>query len=110
MCKEVTEVDPWQLKNVPNHFKTQEMCDKAVRDYLFSLQFVPDFFVTQGQIDIWYEDDYVYNGNEMIKWYEGHQKRKAQKAKIKGELLPIAWHLNCVMDWCMSEDKKRRWK
>ena len=86
------------------------MCIKAVRDYLFYLQFVPDWFVTKEQIDIWYDDDYVYNDNEMIKWYDGYQKRKAQKAKIKEELLLIAWHSDRVKDWCMSEDEKRWWK
>ena len=86
------------------------MCDKAARNYLFSLQFVPDWFVTHRQIDIWYDDDYVYNDNEMIKWYGGYKKRKAQKASIKEELLPMAWDPNHVMDWCMSEDEKRWWK
>ena len=86
------------------------MCDKAVRDYLFSLQFIPDWFVTQQEIDIWYDEDYVYNDNEMIKWYDGYKKRKAQKVKIKEELLPTVWHPDCVKDWCMSEDEKRRWK
>ena len=96
------EVDPWQLYNVPDHFKTQEMCNKVVRDYLFSLQFVPDWFVTQQQIDIWYDNDYVYiNDNEVIEWCVGHKKRKAQKAKIMKELLPITWHTDRVMDWCM---------
>ena len=38
--------------------------------YLYSLQFVPDWSVTQQQIDIWYDGDYVYNDNEMIKWYD----------------------------------------
>ena len=28
----------------------------------------------------------------FIKRYEGYQKRGAQKAKIKEELMPIAWH------------------
>ena len=28
----------------------------------------------------------------IIKWDNGHQKRKAQKAKIKEELMRIAWH------------------
>ena len=46
------------------------MCDKAVRDYPLFLQFVANWFVTQQQIDIWYDDDYVYNDNEMIKWYQ----------------------------------------
>ena len=44
--------------------------------------------------------------NLLSGWYEGHRKRKAQKAKIIEELLPIAWHPNRVMDWCMSEDQK----
>ena len=40
------ELDPWQLKNVLEHFKTQEMCDYAAWEDSFSLQFVPDWFVT----------------------------------------------------------------
>ena len=110
MCKKAVEVDPQQLKDAPNHFKTQEMCNKAVRYYLFSFQFVPDWFVTQQQIDVCYDGDYVYNDNEMIKQYDGYKSRKAQKAKIMEELLPIVWHPDCVMDWCMSEDEKRLWK
>ena len=40
-----------------------------MRDYLFSLQFVPDRLVTQQQIDILYDSDYVYNNdNEIIEW------------------------------------------
>ena len=78
------------LKDVPDHFKTQEMCDKSVRDYLFSLQQVPGWFVTQEQIDIWYDDNYVCNDNEMIKWYDGYKARKGQKTSIKEELLTIA--------------------
>ena len=30
------EVDPWQLNNIPDYFKTQKMCE-----------FVPDWFMTQ---------------------------------------------------------------
>ena len=110
MCNKAVEIDSWQLKDVPNHFKTEEMCTKAVRYYLFSLQFVPGWFVTQQQIDVWYDDDYVYNDNEMIKWYNDYKAQKVQKVKIKEQLLPIAWHPDRVMDWCMSEDEKRRWK
>ena len=35
------------------------------------------------------------------------KKRKAQKAKIKEELLPIAWHPLTWWDWCVPEDEKR---
>ena len=80
ICIRAFEVDPWQLKDIPDHLKTQEMCDKAVRDFLFSLQFVSDVFVTQQQIDKQYDDDYVKNDNEMIQWFQGYKKRKAQKA------------------------------
>ena len=40
-------------------------------------------------------------------WLKGYNQRKAQKAKIKEELLPIAWHPDRVIDWCFSEDKKK---
>ena len=32
---------------------------------------------------------------------------KNEKAKIKEELLSIAWHPDRLMDWCMAEDEKR---
>ena len=34
-------------------------------------------------------------------------KRKPQKAKIKEELLPIAWHPSRWWDWCIPEDEKK---
>ena len=107
MYIKAVEVDPWQLDDAPDHLETQEMCDEAVKDYPFSLQLVPDWFLTRQQIDIWYDGDYVYNDNEMIKWYDGYKKRKTQKASIKEELLPIAWHSSRWWDWCVIEDEKR---
>ena len=86
------------------------MCEKVVKDDSSSLRFVPNWFVAQEQIAVWYDDDYWYHDDETIEWYKGYKKRKAQKANIKEELLLIAWHPNRVMDWCMSEDDKRRWK
>ena len=110
ICNKAVEVDPWQLKDLPNHFKTQEMVNKAVRYYLFSFQFVPDWFSAQQQIDLWYDKNFVYNDNEMIKWYDSYKARKSQQAEIKEELLPIAWHPDRMMDWCMSEDEKTFWR
>ena len=107
MCIKAVKVDPWQPKDIPDHFKIQEMCDKSVRDYLFSLRYVPDWFVTQEQIDDNYHDNYVYNDNGIIKWYDGYKKRKAQKAKIKKELMSITWHPSRWWDWCIPEDEKR---
>ena len=83
MCIMALEVDPWQLNDITDYFKTQRMCDKIVKDEPYFLKFVPDWFVTQQEIDIWYDDDDYCNDDEIIEWYKGHQKRKAQKAKKK---------------------------
>ena len=64
----------------------------------FSLACVPDWFLTQQQIKIWHDDVYYCNDDEVIEWYDGYKRWKAQKASIKEELMPIAWHPNCVMD------------
>ena len=84
------------------------MCNKAVKDDPFSLQFVPDWFVSQQQLDVWYGNDYWYNDDDIIECYEGYKKQKAQKAKIKEEFLPIAGHPSTYLDWCVPEDEKKR--
>ena len=84
------------------------MCDKAVEKDPWSLKYVPDWFVTQGKIKLWRDGDGYCNDNRVIEWCKGYQKRKAQKAKIKEELMPITWHPSRYWDWCMSEDEKKR--
>ena len=32
------------------------------------------------------------------------------RTKNKEELLPVAWHPNRVMDWCVPEDEKKETK
>ena len=92
---------------IPNRFKTQEMCIRAVKVDPWQLIDVPDWFVVvQG---MWYED-FDDDDDVHIEWYHDYQKRRAQKTKIKDELVPIAWHPNRVMDWCMSKDEKGWWK
>ena len=87
-------------------FKTQEMCIRAVEVDPWQLCDILDWFVVLQET--WYEDfDY---DDEIIERHDGYKKRKAQKAKIREELLPISWHPDHVIDWCMSEDEKRRWK
>ena len=108
MCIKAVEVDPWQLHYVLAHLKSQEMHDAAVREDPLSLQYVPDWFVTQSkQIKTWH-DYYYYDDDELIEQYEGYQKRKTQKAKIKEGLMPIVWHPSKWQDWCMSEDEKKQ--
>ena len=54
---------------------------------------------------IWADDDDCYHDDEPIEWFKKYKKLKAQKASIKEELLPTAWHLDRVKDWCISEDE-----
>ena len=59
------------------------MCDKTVKDDPYSLHFANKN---------WHDDDDYCNDDELIESYNGYQKRKAQKAQIKEELMLIAWH------------------
>ena len=46
MCEKAIEKKSTHAVHVADHFKTQEMCDKTVRDDPFSLIYVPDWFDT----------------------------------------------------------------
>ena len=107
MCKKFVEKNLLRLKFVSDYFKTQNICDKAVKGDLYSLLFVPDWFVTQKQLKIWHDDDEYCDDHELIEWYNGYKKRKAQKAKIKEEFLPIAWNPSRYWHCCMSDDEKQ---
>ena len=93
ICIKVKDVDiePRSLAVVPDRFKIREMFEKAVKKYQWLLKYVPDWFVTHQQIKIWHDNDDYCNDDELIEWYDGYKVRKAQKASIKEELLPIAW-------------------
>ena len=84
------------------------MCDKAVEVGPFFFQYVPGWNVTQQQVKLWHDDDDFYDDNELIKWHDGYQESKAQKAKINEGLLSIAWHQSIWQDWCMLEDEKKK--
>ena len=86
------------------------MCNRAVRWHnLCLLQYVSDWFegVIQEKIKIWPTTGSFYD-DRLTEWHEGCKRRKAEKAKIKEELLPITWHPDCAMGLCMSGDEKKR--
>ena len=97
MCDDVVRREPYKLDYIPDQFKTKEMCNEAVRKKPWLLECLPDWLVTQEQVKIWHNDDYYCNDNIIVEWHEGYKKRKAQKAQIKEELMPIAWHSS---RWC----------
>ena len=77
------------------------MCDAAVMKDPWLLVYVPNWFITQQQVNI-HDDD-----NKLIKYHNGYPERRDQKAQIKKELMPIAWHPSRWWDWCISEAVKK---
>ena len=126
MCNEAVESDPWTLKYVPDQYKTQEMCNEAVEKLPEVLGFVPDQYKTQEMCneavqrvpwmllyvldqnktqEMCYEA--VEKSPEVLGWYKGYGQCKAQKAKIKEELMPVAWHPDRWWNWCVPEHEKK---
>ena len=71
------------------------------------MEYLPDWFVTQQQTRLWHDDNEYCNDDLIIEWHDGYKKRKAQKASMKEELLPITWLPNWYWDWCMPGDEKK---
>ena len=90
MCIKAVEADLWELDNVPDCFKTQKMCVATVSEDPYSLQHFPDWFVTQGQVRKLRDDDNYCDDDEITEWYDDYKKHKAQKAEIKEELMTTA--------------------
>ena len=88
MCNEAVQSEPFVLEYVPDRYKTQEMCNEAVQSEPEVLRLVPDWFVTLQEM--WYEE--FDDDDEFITWRDAYIKCKAQKAQIKEELMPVAWH------------------
>ena len=66
--------------------------------------------ISSQEIKTWhFYDNYFADDDVVIEWHDGeyHQKHKTQKASIKKELLPIAWHPSRWWDWCVPEDEKK---
>ena len=88
MCNESVKKSPEALEHVFDQYKTQEMCNEAVQRVPWMLVFVPDWFVMLQKT--WHED-FGYD-DVLSTWRDAYIKRKAQKTKIKEELMPVAWH------------------
>ena len=110
MCVKVVDANPYSIKYVPDCFKIQEMCVKVFNANPYSIKYVPDCFITQEMIENGgrcYDSCCDSCDEELHEWFNGYNERKAQKAQIKAELLPIAWHPDRVIDWCFDEEEKK---
>ena len=51
MCDKIVSEDPFKLKHCHDRYETQEMCNNnVVDDFVSTLKFVPDWFVTSKMI------------------------------------------------------------
>ena len=127
MCNEAVQRDPWMLEHVPDQYKTQEMCNEAVQRDAEVLEYVPDQFVTQEMCneaveksngflmfvpdwfvtlqEMWHED--FDDDDVLITCRDAYIKRKAQKTKIKKEIMLVARHPDRWWNWCVPEDEKK---
>ena len=93
---EVLSEESAKIRCVPDEFKSQEMCNDVVFENPTLIKHVMDWFVTAEMLEKCKDEE----------WFEGFRRCKAQKAKIKEDLLPVTWYLDCVIDWCFSENEK----
>ena len=56
------------------------------------------------------DDDYCYNNDELVEWYNGYKQRKVQRAQTKEDFMPTAWDPTIIQNWCITEDEKKRIK
>ena len=50
ICLKIISDDPFSLRYVPDQYKTQQLCDEAVDDFLPTLNSVPDWLVTSKMV------------------------------------------------------------
>ena len=110
ICEKAVDKYPQDFQYVPYHHISPEMCDKAVDKNPQILVYVPDCFITQEMIENGGHSCCKTSNGVFHAWFNAYKERKAQKAQIKAELLPIAWHPDWVVDWCFDEDEKERFK
>ena len=105
MCAKAFSVNPYNFEYMPDRFKNQEMCSDKY-NYSREVDDIPDWFITQEMIEN-SDGCCASRNNELHDWLNGYKERKAQKAQIKDELTPSAWHPDRVIDWCFDEEEKK---
>ena len=100
MCEKANEACPWLLYRVPLHFRAQEMCEKAVENH-YPLRFIPDHLKTQEMCERAVEK---YSCN--LKFVPDHFKTE----KMCDNAVPTnLWLLEYVPDWVVTQEQLKLW-
>ena len=63
ICDKALSKEPLILKHCLDRYNTEEMCGKAIDVYLSALKFVPDWFVTNKMLEQF--DDIAFSNDDM---------------------------------------------
>ena len=89
---------------VLDEYKTQGVCKKVALEKPGALKFVP--YCNIKLSEMWCRD--FGDDVKLVEWRKGYKLCKAQKAKIKENLMPIIWHHIRMQKWCMAEEENKR--
>ena len=105
LCNKAFDRSHSSFMYIPDCFKTQEMCSDKFH-FSDEVDDIPDWFITLEMIAIVSRPCCARCDFEFDEWFNAYKERKAQKAQIRDELMPIAWHPDRVIDWCFDEEEK----
>ena len=102
--------DPYySSKFYPNRIKTQQMCNEAVKKFLRSLMYVPDFYVMLQKLRYEYYQHLEAAGpwlhDDLVQWCNSYKQRKGYKEEICNKLLPITWNSTRQRDCWEEKDQ-----
>ena len=103
MCVKAFNVNPYNynFEYIPDRLKTQEMCSDVYDNCSCPItDDIPDCFITPEMIAN--SDGCCDSCDDK---FHGYKERKAQKAQIKDELTPIAWHPDRVINLWSYKNK-----
>ena len=96
MCERAVEKAPWCLVYVPDEFKTREMCSRAVDQYPWCLPFVSDHLKTE-EMCLKAVDQFVLCFQDIPDQF------KSQEMCLKA-VKKYPWCLKYVPDWFVTKE------
>ena len=101
MCNQTVENNPYRMRFIPVHFRTQEMCIKAIEKYLYPLIFVSDHLKTEKMC------------NEAVEKYGGtfgyvpdcFKTDEMYERAVENGLC----NLKFILDWFVTQQQIKSW-
>ena len=89
MGDKAIEIDPFTLWHVPDNLKMREMCIRAVEAGLGLLGHVSDLFVTQQQVDVWYDGNIGITMMSLSSGIRAIKNGRPRKQRLRRSFYPL---------------------